>query len=188
MINLLPHEAKHEVYTRYRERRSVILLIFLCLLLAASTLVLASMYTLLRTDAETLTGNRDTLKARLESSEYGLISREAKDLRGKVDIILHAEDGRLLTELRAAIDRTLGEGVTLSALQFARANPAAAGQAGKLSLTARVSDRKRLLQWEDRLKSEPMFAGVTIPTASLIKNDENDVTLSFTVVPQEKKP
>ncbi len=187
MINLLSIKAKQETYARYRGRRSAVFLAFLCILLLASILVFASMYTLLQTNAKTLTGNRDALKGRLGSSKYAVIAREAKDLRSKVDIILNASDEEFsaIWRIRTAIDRTLGEGVTLTTLQFVRAKEGA-GEAGKLSLTAHVSDRKHMLQWEDRLKSEPMFSGVSIPTASLIKNEGSDVTLSFSVASGKK--
>ena len=86
---------------------------------------------------------------------------------------------QLFSDVRAALERTIDESVTISAMQFVRTE----NGGGTLSLTARVKDRKHALQWEDRLKSEPLFSGISIPTSSLIKNENIDIQLSFTVLP-----
>lgn len=179
MINLLPYEVRKKYFQEYCTRRTIVLITLLCLLFTASTIVLVSMYMILYSDANTMETNYRGLEKRLADGGYSAITYEASDLHTKVNTILSFKKVQLFSDVRAALERTIDESVVISAMQFVRTE----NGGGTLSLTARVKDRKHALQWEDRLKSEPLFSGISIPTSSLIKNENIDIQLSFTVVP-----
>lgn len=179
MINLLPYDIRKLRYHEYRTRRTVVLVALLCILLAASTIVLVSMHVLLRSDANTIEASHRELADRLASGESSSVSREASDLKQKVDTILSFTELRSLSEIRNAVDKTVDEAVTIHIMQFVRTKDGG----GTLTLSARVRDRKHVLLWEERLRAEPLFTGVSVPTANLIKNEDVDITLTFTVLP-----
>ncbi len=179
MINLLPYDIRKLRYHEYRTRRSIVLMALLCILFAASTIVLASMYVLLRSDASTIKESHRELARRLASGESSSISREASNLKQKVSTILSFTETRSFSEIRSAVDKTVDDAVTIHTIQFVRTK----NGGGTLTLSARVRDRKHVLLWEERLRRESSFVGVSVPTANLIKNEDIDITLTFTVLP-----
>ena len=179
MINLLPYDIRKLRYHEYRIRRTVVLVALLCILFAASAIVLMSMYVLLRSDANTIETSHRELVSRLASGGSSSISREASDLRKKVDTILSFTELRSLSDIRSAVDKTADEAIRIQTMQFVRTKDGG----GTLTLSARVRDRKHVLLWEERLRAEPLFRGVSVPTANLIKNEDIDISLTFTVLP-----
>lgn len=78
-----------------------------------------------------------------------------------------------------ALDRSLIAGVSITSMQFVHTK----GGGGTLNVVAHIQDRKHVLEWEAALRSEPLFSGVSVPTADLIKNEDSEVRLTFTVLP-----
>ncbi len=179
MINLLPYDIRKLRYHEYHIRWAVVLVALLSILFAASAIVLMSMYVLLISDADTIGARHRELVSRLASGESSSTSREAADIRRKVGTILSFAELRSLSDIRSAVDKTTDEAIRIQTMQFVRTKDGG----GTLTLSARVRNRKHVLLWEERLRAEPIFRGVSVPAANLIKNEDIDISLTFTVLP-----
>ncbi|MEX0919110.1 MAG: hypothetical protein WDZ85_04100 [Candidatus Paceibacterota bacterium] len=177
MINLFPDNKKRQLIRDYRERRTIVGLVLLITLCLVGIILMTSFYVTLYMQAKSL----ENSLAINESEPAGL---KLKDLRQVADetnrrsALVLEQPAFVLSDIISKILDESGNNIVINVFSVEEKITEEDDKQTVIFMSGIASRRSVLVDYVEKLKQDPMIKSVDSPVGNLIKEVDNDFSLT----------
>jgi len=172
MFTLLPPDEKKLLSIEYKRRFAVVLLLLTCVGLIIGGILFMPSYLLSKVQAHDLALKKTAMANSALSSEQGTLLGTIKGAQAEVAIA--KVSGHFPSQIFLKIQTYQPAGITLTHFSYAYATTGST-----LTLTGVAANRQTLIDFNNALKKDPMFANADFPLSNL--SDSKDISFTMNI-------
>jgi len=173
MFTLLPPEEKKILATEYKRRFVVVSLCLVCGSLVMAAILFLPSYVLSKVQVKESELRKNVLTNSALVSEEGKLTASIKSARSEITIA--KVSGHFPSQIFLKISGYRIPGITLNHFTYSYQD-----KGSTITLTGNASDRQTLINFNNALKADPLFANADFPLSNLSASKNINFTLNIT--------
>lgn len=179
MVNLVSENYRQELITSYKKRRLAVALFLLLLLFLIGVVLLSTFLAMLYLENRELKNLIADRQEEIVASGLSDFRELARKTNAQTKLIVDQSTlGILPTEAITKINSLKTSGITIKSFSFTSESKT---RAFSVAINGQATSRSQLVEFIEQLKKDPMIKKVNAPVSNLIKDINNNFSLTFTI-------